>query len=91
MSSVCHNGKSANPFLYLISRMEEVLLALNDLENTIIVTGHTPTFLIREDRLPLIYQGNGHLAIDCGCVYGERLSAYCLDTGKAEYVEREKK
>lgn len=59
-------------------------------ENTVIVTGHTPTFLIREDRLPLIYNENGHLAIDCGCVYGERLAAYCLDNGKTEYVIRKK-
>lgn len=59
-------------------------------ENTIIVTGHTPTVLIREDKMPLVYRGNGHLAIDCGCVYGERLAAYCLDDGRVVYVEKGK-
>lgn len=57
-------------------------------ENTVLVTGHTPTFLIREDKLPLIYKENGHIAIDCGCVYGERLAAYCLDNGSVTYVEK---
>lgn len=57
-------------------------------ENTVIVTGHTPTVLIREDKMPFVYQKNGHLAIDCGCVYGERLAVYCLDDGRVEYVEK---
>ena len=57
-------------------------------ENTVVVTGHTPTVLIREDKMPLVYQENGHVAIDCGCVYGERLAAYCLDDGRVEYVEK---
>lgn len=57
-------------------------------ENTILVTGHTPTCLIREDKLPLIYKENGHVAIDCGCVYGERLAAYCLNDGSVTYVEK---
>ena len=50
------------------------------------MTGHTPTFLIREDKLPLVYKGNGHIAVDCGCVYGGNLAAYCLDNGKVKYV-----
>lgn len=57
-------------------------------ENTILVTGHTPTFSIREDRKPLIYDRNGHLAIDCGCVYGGKLAVYCLDNEKVEYVNK---
>lgn len=40
-------------------------------------------------ELPIVYEGNGHIAIDCGCVYGERLAAYCLDDGRVVYVERE--
>lgn len=56
--------------------------------NTVLVTGHTPTFLIREDQLPLVYEENGHIALDCGCVYGERLAAYCLNDGRVVYVER---
>ena len=57
-------------------------------ENTFLVTGHTPTFLIREDREALVYEQNGHIAIDCGCVYGERLAAYCLDQGTVTYVQK---
>lgn len=57
-------------------------------ENTFLVTGHTPTFLIREDREALVYEKNGHIAIDCGCVYGERLAAYCLDHGTVTYVQK---
>lgn len=57
-------------------------------ENTILVTGHTPTALIREDKMPLIYDEKGHVAIDCGCVYGGNLAAYCLDNGKVEYVAK---
>lgn len=57
-------------------------------ENTVLVTGHTPTCLIREDKLPLVYEENGNVAIDCGCVYGERLAAYCLDDGSVTYVEK---
>lgn len=51
-----------------------------------LVTGHTPTVLIREDKHPLVYQGNGHIALDCGCVFGGNLAAYCIDTGKTTYV-----
>ena len=56
-----------------------------------LVTGHTPTMYIREDRQPLIYEGNGHIAIDCGCVFGGRLAAYCVETGETTYVEGRKK
>lgn len=57
-------------------------------KNTYVVTGHTPTFLIREDKQPLVYEENGHIAIDCGCVYKEKLAAYCLDTGEIQYVNK---
>ncbi len=53
----------------------------------ILVTGHTPTRLIEGNPKPdRIYQENGHIALDCGCVYGGRLGAICLDTGEAFYV-----
>ena len=58
--------------------------------NTKLVTGHTPTFTIREDQLPLVYEENGHIALDCGCVYGERLAAYCLSDGRVVYVDKMK-
>lgn len=57
-------------------------------KNTILVTGHTPTFMFREDGQASVYNKNGHLAIDCGCVYGKRLAAYCLDDGSVEYVDK---
>lgn len=60
-------------------------------ENTYIITGHTPTTLIREDKKPLIYMGNGHIAIDCGCAFGGRLAAYCIDTNEVYYEEEKYK
>ncbi len=57
----------------------------------IVVTGHTPTPLIRSDSRPLVYQGNGHIAIDCGCVFGGNLAAYCVETEETAYVQSKKK
>lgn len=51
-----------------------------------LVTGHTPTHLIGAGQ-PLVYKGNGHIAIDCGCVFGGNLAAYCIETGNATYVK----
>lgn len=51
-----------------------------------LITGHTPTVLINEDKAPLVYKGNGHIAIDCGCVFGGSLAAYCIETGQTTYV-----
>lgn len=56
-------------------------------ENTYVVTGHTPTVYINHDQKTDVYQGNGHIAIDCGCVFGGKLAAYCVDTGEVTYVE----
>ncbi len=56
-------------------------------EDKYLVTGHTPVFKIREDGEPLVYEANGHIAIDCGCIYGCSLAAYCLDSGKAYYAD----
>lgn len=56
--------------------------------NTYLVTGHTPTVHIREDKKPLVYEGNGHVALDCGCVFGGCLVAYCVETGEVFYVEK---
>lgn len=57
-------------------------------DNIKLVTGHTPTFTFREDKLPLVYEKNGHIALDCGCVYGKKLAIYCLNNGRVEYVDR---
>ena len=56
-------------------------------ENVFLVTGHTPTALIRKDRKPLIYCEQGHIALDCGCVFGGKLAAYCVETGEAIYID----
>ena len=49
------------------------------------ITGHTPTFFSGGDGH--ILHRNNHIAIDCGCVYGYWLGAYCLETGEEFYVE----
>lgn len=64
-----------------------------------LVTGHTPTRVIYakeqgmmlEELDPIKYQDeifvkNNHIAIDCGCGYGGRLGAICLDTMEKYYV-----
>lgn len=58
-------------------------------KHTFLVTGHTPTMMLRDDGKSLVYQKNGHIALDCGCVYGGRLAAYCLDTQEITYVDAE--
>lgn len=30
---------------------------------------------------------NGHLALDCGCVFGGKLAAYCIEMEEVTYVE----
>jgi len=52
-----------------------------------LITGHTPTILIRDDRQPLIYQKYNHIAIDCGCTFGKKLACYCLDNDTVFYVD----
>lgn len=56
-------------------------------ENVYIVSGHTPTVYLRKDRKPLVFQENGHIAIDCGCVYGGNLAAFCIESGEITYVK----
>ena len=54
------------------------------------MTGHTPTLVIRPDQRPEIYQKNGHIAVDCGCVFGGQLAAYCVETEEVTYVKGQK-
>lgn len=56
-------------------------------ENTYLVTGHTPTFYITGWKSCDVVKKNGHIAIDCGCTYGGKLAAYCLNTGNVTYVK----
>lgn len=55
-------------------------------DDLIIVTGHTPTGLIEAKYNGEIYQENGHIAVDCGAVFGNRLGCICLNTKKEFYV-----
>lgn len=57
-------------------------------ERIFLVTGHTPVQTIRPDKLPIVYTENQHIALDCGCVFGGRLAAYCIETGETTYVKR---
>jgi len=56
-------------------------------ENTYIVTGHTPTIFIDGWEKPEVYMKKGHIALDCGCVLGGRLAAYCVENGNITYVD----
>ena len=51
-----------------------------------LITGHTPTRLISGAKPDFICRRNNHIAIDCGCVYGGQLGAFCLDNGQTFYV-----
>lgn len=59
-------------------------------DNRFVVTGHTPTFTIPVWKKEEVYIGHHHIAVDCGCVHGGSLAAYCLETGEATYVKRKK-
>ena len=56
-------------------------------DDTIIITGHTPTQVIRGNTCPgYIFRKNNHIAVDCGaCFEGGRLAALCLDTNEEFY------
>ena len=56
-------------------------------EDTIVITGHTPTQEIEGNPRPgYIYRKNNHIAIDCGAnIPGGRLGAICLDIGEEFY------
>ena len=56
-------------------------------DDTIIVTGHTPTGFINPNYIGRIWQDNNHIAIDCGAVFGNPLGCLCLDTMEEIYVE----
>ena len=55
-------------------------------DDTIIVTGHTPTSFIDPSYEGRIWRGNNHIAIDCGAVFGNPLGCLCLDTLEEIYI-----
>jgi len=54
-------------------------------EGKLTVTGHTPT-LFEPDNAGTVIRRNNHIAIDCGCVFGGNLAAFCLETQEEFYV-----
>ena len=56
-------------------------------ENTLFVTGHTPTSFIDPDYEGRIYMKNNHISIDCGAVFDNgRLACIRLDDLKEFYI-----
>jgi len=51
-----------------------------------LVSGHTPTFAIKEELKGKILIENNNIAIDCGAVFGEKLGCICLNTMQKFYV-----
>ena len=55
-------------------------------DNARFITGHTPTNVIAPAFFGKIWQGCGHIAIDCAAAWGGRLGCLCLDTMEEFYV-----
>ncbi len=53
----------------------------------ILVTGHTPTALIAPASRGRIFRTRGHIAVDCGAVFGLGLGCICLDNMREYYVK----
>lgn len=53
----------------------------------IFITGHTPTGFIDPAYKGRIWRKNGHIAIDCGAVFGNPLGCICLETLEEIYTE----
>lgn len=56
-------------------------------ENIFLVTGHTPTVLINGWGKAEVYRRNGHIALDCSCVSGGKLAAFCVETEEVIYID----
>ena len=56
-------------------------------DNVFLVTGHTPTVIINGWGKTEVYRAHGHIALDCACVAGGRLAAFCVETEEVTYVD----
>lgn len=56
-------------------------------DGRVLVSGHTPTAAIEGATEGRIYRTRGHIAVDCGAVFGFGLGCLCLDNGKEFYVK----
>ena len=53
--------------------------------NKYLITAHTPTVAIGKEFAGKVYSKKRHVAIDCGCGYGGKLAAVCLNPLKVFY------
>ena len=60
----------------------------NPFPGKILVTGHTPTFLMGDEHRGkiVVSKAGDHICLDAGAGYGENLAAICLNTGWTYYV-----
>ena len=65
-----------------------IVRRIDDLGRVVIPKEIRRTMRIREGEQSLIYSENNHIALDCGCVYGGALAAYCIESGKAVYIAK---
>lgn len=56
-------------------------------DNVFLVTGHTPTVFIKGWGKTEVYRAHGHIALDCACVAGGKLAAFCVETEEVIYVD----
>ena len=56
-------------------------------DNIYLVTGHTPTVYIEGWEKVEVYRKHGHIALDCACVAGGKLAAFCVETEEVFYVD----
>lgn len=55
-------------------------------DDMILITGHTPTFMVDKTYDGKILIKNNHINVDCGAVYGKTQGCICLDTMEEFYV-----